>query len=173
MDPNIWGPKFWFSLHSVTFTYPFYPDEADKERYKTFFNLLEYVLPCVVCRVNYSKNIRSHPIDAHLKDRKALVNWAIDIHNMVNVENGKPVISYDEAMMVYEKAFGRKIHLEDPEPEVSKGKKLDDATWKKNYENKTFKGKFKNKIFPMVFPLIVLLFFFICVYCVYKFTKNL
>ena len=40
MDPNIWGPKFWFSLHSVSFTYPFSPDAKDKERYKILFYLI-------------------------------------------------------------------------------------------------------------------------------------
>jgi len=171
MDPNIWGPKFWFALHSVSFTYPFYPDEADKERYKTFFNLLEYVLPCVVCRVNYSKNIRGYPIDGHLKDRKTLVKWLIDLHNMVNVENGKPSLNYEEAISVYEKAYGRKIHLEDPEPEKSGGKKLDDATWKLNYENKTFKGRFKNNILPKILPLIIIFILVICLLTIYAFEK--
>jgi len=173
MDPNIWGPKFWFSLHSITFTYPFYPDEKDKERYKTFFNLLEFVLPCVICRVNYNKNINSYPIDVHLKNRNTLAKWLIDIHNMVNVENGKPVLTYDEVMGIYEKSYGRKIYLEDPEPGISMGKKLDDATWKKNNENKTFKGRFKNKILPVIFPIIVFIFFIICLYAVYFFTKKL
>ena len=33
MDPNIWGPKFWFSLHNISLTYPFYPTDEDKLRY--------------------------------------------------------------------------------------------------------------------------------------------
>ena len=133
MDPNVWGPKFWFSLHSVSMTYPFYPDEADKHRYKSFYELLEYVLPCVLCRVNYSKNIRSHPIDKHLQDRKSLVNWVLDVHNMVNVENGKPTMTLNELLNNYQTMFGRQIFLEDPEPNVTK-KKLDDSVWQKNRE---------------------------------------
>jgi len=171
MDPNIWGPKFWFALHSVTFTYPFYPDETDKEKYKTFFNLLEFVLPCVVCRVNYSKNIKEHPIDNHLKNRKTLAYWAIDIHNMVNVENGKPMLGYDEALEVYEKTYGRKIYLDDPEPEVSMGKKLDDSTWRRNYENKTWKGHFKNNVLPYAFPFIIIFILIILLVGVYLLNR--
>ena len=133
MDPNVWGPKFWFSLHSVSMTYPYNPDEADKHRYKSFYELLEYVLPCVLCRVNYSKNLRSHPIDRHLHDRKSLVNWVLDIHNMVNVENGKPTQSLNELVESYEMMFGRRIYLDDPEPHVTK-QKLDDSVWQKKQQ---------------------------------------
>ena len=36
MNPDIWGPKFWFSLHSVTFDYPLKPDLGEKIRIKDF-----------------------------------------------------------------------------------------------------------------------------------------
>lgn len=166
MDPNVWGPKFWFSLHSVSFTYPFYPDEADKQRYKIFFEMLEYVLPCVVCRVNYAKNIKQHPIDNHLKDRKTLAHWVIDIHNMVNTENGKPALTYNEAVSIYEKIYDRKIHLEDPEPHITNGKKLSDEEWKRNQEMKTVIGKFKRE---MKKYWILIAFFFLVVMMIVSF----
>jgi len=167
MDPNVWGPKFWFSLHSVSFTYPFYPDDADKARYKAFFELLEHVLPCVVCRVNFKKNISAHPIDRHLKDRKSLAQWVIDIHNMVNIENGKPALSYKEVIKIYEELYDRKIHLEDPEPHITLGKKLSDEEWKRNQEMKTVLGKFKRELkrywlIAILIILIIILSFSIC-----------
>ena len=157
MDPNIWGPKFWFSLHSVSFTYPFYPEKEDKIRYGAFFHLLEFVLPCVVCRVNYSKNIKEHPIEPHLKDRKSLVYWVIDIHNMVNRENGKPVLTHEEAIGIYEKIFDKKIYLEDPEPHVTQGKKLSDEEWKRKQELKHIYGQCKNE-FKKYWSIIALIF---------------
>ena len=109
MDPNIWGPKFWFSLHSVSFTYPFSPDTKDKERYKTFFGLLEHLLPCVLCRNNYSKNIQNYPIDGHLDSRKSLAYWVMDIHNMVNSEIGKKFMSYDVVLKKYENVYQKDL----------------------------------------------------------------
>ena len=53
MDPNIWGPNMWFSLHSNTFAYPFKPTEEQAEKMAIFFNNLEYVIPCKICRINY------------------------------------------------------------------------------------------------------------------------
>ena len=163
MDPNIWGPKFWFSLHSVSFTYPFSPDIQDKERYKNFFGLLEHLLPCVLCRKNYSKNIRNYPIDGHLESRKSLAYWLMDIHNMVNVENGKPSMTRDEMLENYERQYGRKIYLDDPAPHITK-KKLDDIAWQ------TENGKFS--LFPkwkiVILLIIIILFIAILMYLTYK-----
>ena len=39
MDPNIWGPNMWFSLHSNTFAYPFKPTEEQAEKMAIFRTL--------------------------------------------------------------------------------------------------------------------------------------
>jgi ATP-dependent Zn protease len=111
MDPKIWGPKFWFALHTITFNYSVNPDEEEKERVRNFFNSLEYILPCKLCRVNYSHHIRQNPIENKLNSRKDLVFWLIDIHNMVNVQNNKPKLSYEQVITIYEKAYNKKIDL--------------------------------------------------------------
>ena len=61
MDPNIWGPRLWFSIHSMSFTYPFYPTDKDKEIYKNYYKLLEHTLPCGLCRNNYKKPKMVYP----------------------------------------------------------------------------------------------------------------
>ena len=163
MDPNIWGTKFWFSLHSVSFTYPFNPDTIDKDRYKTFFKLLEHLLPCVLCRKNYSKNIKNYPIEGHLTNRKSLAYWVMDIHNTVNMENGKPSMTRDEMLESYEKQYGRKIYLDDPHPHITK-KKLDDNAWQNG------EGKFA--LFPkwkmVILFIIIFIFIIILLYLTYK-----
>ena len=163
MDPNIWGPKFWFSLHSVSFTYPFSPDTQDKERYKTFFGLLEHLLPCVLCRKNYSKNIRNYPIDGHLESRKSLAYWLMDIHNMVNLENGKPSMTRDEMLENFERQYERKIYLDDPAPHITK-KKLDDIAWQSELGKFTLFPKWKMTILL----IIIIIFIAILFYLTYK-----
>ena len=34
---NIWGPHFWVTLHSISFSYPQNPSEKDKHDYMIFF----------------------------------------------------------------------------------------------------------------------------------------
>ena len=166
MDPNIWGPRLWFSMHSISFTYPFYPTDKDKEIYKNFYKLLEHILPCGLCRNNYKKHIEMFPIEPHLENRKKLAHWCIDMHNMVNIENKKQTLSYGEVLDIYEKNYGRKIHLENPEPHKPQSNILDDSEWK-DQRKKKIKIIFLNNF---VF-FCVLIFLIIILSLVYLFTK--
>ena len=120
MNQNLWGPKYWFTLHTMTFEFPKHPTEKDRKAYHSIFTSLQYVLPCSVCRRNYKNNLAEHPIENHLYSRKAIVHWLIDIHNKVNAETGKRHYSYDEVIDIYSKLLNRKIELYDDEQSVYK-----------------------------------------------------
>ena len=111
MNQNIWGPHMWFALHSISFNYPLHPTELDKKRYGKFIDLLQYVIPCSVCRKNFRRNLKEFP--PKLSSRKAFVYWVIDIHNEVNSLTGKERISYEKAIALYEKKYNKKIKLEE------------------------------------------------------------
>ena len=171
MDPNIWGPKMWFSLHSITFTYPFRPDSEQKERFKNFFKSLEYILPCKICRVHYSKNIRKHPIENNLKDRKSLVYWLIDIHNMVNQVNNKRKYSYDEVMKIYEDIYNKEIVLNGKDNIELLNREINE---KKNIDKK-FKNKKKIKLFiynNLFFIIIFLIALLLIIIIIVSFLKK-
>jgi hypothetical protein len=105
MDPNIWGPKAWFFLHTITFNYPEEPTEKDKIIYSSFFNSLTNVLPCSVCANHYKENILKHPIEKHLDTKDDLVKWLIMLHNEVNKSNSKPTLTVDEVMEYYREQY--------------------------------------------------------------------
>ena len=109
MNQNIWGSTLWFSLHTITMNYPNNPTYAEKKDYKNFFISLEYVIPCSVCRKNYQRHLKEHPIDNHLDSRRKLMYWLIDIHNMVNAEIGKKNMSYKNVIDKYEKIYSKNI----------------------------------------------------------------
>ena len=111
MNQNIWGSHLWFSLHTISFNYPLDPSPSDKESYKRFFVNLRDVIPCSVCKKNYIRHLNEHPIDNYLKNRKSLVYWLIDMHNMVNGEIGKKILSYDVVIKKYENVYGKKFKL--------------------------------------------------------------
>lgn len=113
MNQNLWGPKYWFTLHTMTFEFPKHPTEKDRKTYHSIFISLQDVLPCSICRRNYKNNLAEHPIENHLYSRKAIVHWLIDIHNKVNAETGKRHYSYDEVIDIYSKLLNRKIELYD------------------------------------------------------------
>jgi hypothetical protein len=122
MNQNIWGPHLWFSLHTMSFNYPLNPNYQDKKQYENFFISMQHVIPCPVCKKNYIRHIKEHPIEKFLENRKSLVYWVIDMHNMVNAETGKKIVSYDYVIKKYETAYQKKIILEDNTSPQNKGK---------------------------------------------------
>ena len=109
MNQNIWGPHYWFFLHTISFNYPVKPTQKDKENYKTFFYSLQHILPCSVCKKHLKRNLREYPI--RLNSRKDFVEWLIDIHNEVNALTGKGRMSYSRVIDLYEKRLKLKIDL--------------------------------------------------------------
>jgi len=73
---------------------------------------MKNVIPCSICKKNYQRHINELPIDNALLSRKNLVYWLIDMHNMVNGEIGKKILTYNEVIKKYETVYGKKIILE-------------------------------------------------------------
>ena len=111
MNQNLWGPKYWFTLHTLSFEYPMNPTFKEKKIYFNVFNSLQYILPCSVCKRNFKKNLVELPLENHIHSRKDLVYWLIDIHNKVNTETGKRIYTYDDVINIYEKLMNTKIEL--------------------------------------------------------------
>lgn len=177
MDPKIWGPHMWFSLHSISFNYPVSPSQEIKERFRNFFNSLEYILPCELCRVHYSQHIREHPIEFNLDNRRKLVYWVIDVHNLVNRMLGKPVMGYNQVLEMYSKIFGKKIELDLQEEKCTARRNNDgnDSSIKgeniaiasgvcsSNVSNSSMKNMLKNPMFYIAVFILVLIFFYFLV----------
>lgn len=109
MNQNIWGPQFWFMLHSITLNYPLDPTEKDKNNIKIFFTTLSELLPCSKCAKNFKKNLVEMPIKCD--NRRELFEWMIDIHNEINGREGKKYYDYDVVHKYYEKIYMKKIIL--------------------------------------------------------------
>ena len=104
MDPEIWGPNAWLFLHTITFNYPKNPTIIDRNNYYDFFNSLQNVLPCEKCQEHYKLNLQKFPIQ--LQSRRHLVQWLINMHNAVNIQNGKEVWTYDGVYEKYSSLYG-------------------------------------------------------------------
>jgi hypothetical protein len=108
MNPSIWGPPCWTFLHSVSFDYPNNPSQVEKNMYKTFFNTLQYILPCEKCRQNYKIHIQKYPIDNYLNSKDSLVNWLVKIHNEVNIVNNKRIYKTKEVIQHFKNIYKNK-----------------------------------------------------------------
>jgi hypothetical protein len=108
LGPSIWGPHLWKALHMISFGYPNEPNEEQKKNYRTFFENFYQVLPCSICSNNYKNNLKELPItNDTMKNQQNLVKWVIDIHNIVNKELEKPIIEYNDALLLIFNNFNK------------------------------------------------------------------
>jgi hypothetical protein len=77
-------------------SYPQNPTDQDKQNYTAFFRSLQNVLPCPACAENFRAKMEKYP--PSLENPQSLFKWTVDMHNSVNAENGKPILSYDHAL---------------------------------------------------------------------------
>lgn len=93
MDPSKWGPVTWRVLHGLVEKYV----PALHMSYNGLFYSLAATLPCRKCRNNYVLKLLQRPFPC---DRSKVVirNWLIDVHNAVNRDLDKPVLSRRKAI---------------------------------------------------------------------------
>jgi hypothetical protein len=163
MNQNIWGPHLWFSLHTISFNYPLNPTKEEKQNYKDFFLSLKHVIPCSICKKNYIRHLNEMPLDNALNSRKDLVYWMIDLHNTVNGETGKKIISPEIVIKKYEDVYKKKIILDNNENNIEIDKKNNLI-----YNNDEKKNNIRYIInYLFIFFLLLLIFSFL-----YEFVLN-
>ena len=101
MKPETWGPALWKSIHLIALGYPNSPSQMDKMNYKMFFVSLGNVLPCRNCVKNYLKHFAELPVDRYLGNKDELFEWTVKLHNIVNRDIGKGMMSLYDAKNLY------------------------------------------------------------------------
>lgn len=101
MDPKVWGPHLWSSLHYIALGYPDSPSPVDKYNYQNFYESLHTILPCEECATHYKALVQEMKITPHLNDKYDLFKWTVNVHNAVNQRLGKPQMSYNDALRLY------------------------------------------------------------------------
>ena len=154
IGPNEFGPSLWQGLHYISLGYPHNPTEEQKQKYKTFFLLLQDTLPCSICANHYSENLEKMPITSEvLESKETLVKWLIEFHNIVNNMKGKPVIEYQIARQMIDTDI-----LCKPTIVV---KKLEQRNVNMNYNN-------QNDNIKLIYSLIGILVILVLIAVVYK-----
>jgi hypothetical protein len=108
MKSEIWGPKYWFVLHSIARTYPENPSDAIQKIYYSWIRNIPLFLPDKSIGKSFGLLLDEYPVTPYLDSRVSLMKWTHYIHNIVNKKLGKERISYNEAMKIHEKVPKRK-----------------------------------------------------------------
>ena len=109
MDAKIWGPYFWFTLHTITLSYPDKPTYENKRHYNDFFINLQHIIPCAKCREHYKNHITNYPIFSALDSKEHLVIWLFNLHNIVNESLGQKKMEFSDFQEKYRKIYSPTI----------------------------------------------------------------
>jgi hypothetical protein len=101
LDPKVWGPHYWFFLHTLAMTYPHHPNTVTKKKYYEFIQNLPLFLPVEEISGEFSKLLDKYPIAPYLDNRESLVRWFHFIHNKINQKLEKPEITLNEFYVKY------------------------------------------------------------------------
>jgi hypothetical protein len=88
-------------MHIVALGYPSKPSYGDKKAAKEFYESLQFLIPCPICREHYSKFLQEQAITPFLDRRQDLFRWTVDIHNKVNQTLNKPRFSEQDSIAFY------------------------------------------------------------------------
>ena len=101
LDPKVWGPHYWFFIHTIAMTYPHHPNAVTKKKYYEFIQNLPLFLPVEEISSEFSKLIDKYPITPYLDNRDSLISWTHFIHNKINQKLEKPQISLNDFYIKY------------------------------------------------------------------------
>lgn len=90
VDPNMWGPGLWRVLHTASVV-------ATGADLVSLPGVLADSLPCSVCTMHYKAWLAGHPVSPSTD----FVQWFVDLHNNVNIRNGKAGWSMDAVRTTY------------------------------------------------------------------------
>jgi len=96
LDPKIWGPHYWFFLHTLALSYPHHPNSITKKNYYELIQNLPQFMPVEEIGKDFEKLLTEYPVTAYLDSREALIKWMHFIHNKINEKLEKPKITLNE-----------------------------------------------------------------------------
>jgi len=101
LDPNVWGPHYWFFLHTVSLSYPHHPNAVTKKKYYDFFNNLPLFIPVESIGKSFEMLLDEYPVSPYLTNKESLIKWTHFIHNKINQQLEKPSITLNEFYFRY------------------------------------------------------------------------
>ena len=109
LDPTVWGPHYWFFIHTIAMTYPLRPNTLTKKKYYDFFHNLHLFIPIESIGSDFSKLLDEYPLTPYLDSRDSFIRWTHFIHNKINEKLEKPKISLSKFYENYYEEYKPKV----------------------------------------------------------------
>jgi len=100
-NPEVWGPHYWFVLHSIANSYPKVCNQVTKRKYYDFIMNIPMFVPDSEIGNYFSNLLDKYPVTPYLDTRESFKRWMNFIHNKINSHLEKDNISFDRANEIY------------------------------------------------------------------------
>jgi hypothetical protein len=113
-QPEVWGPHYWFFLHTVAESYPYNPNDVTKRKYYDLIQNFPLFIPIEEMGNKFSQLLDKYPVTPYLDTKESFVRWVHFIHNKFNYMLGKNEISLRKSLDLYRDEYKPKpIYLSD------------------------------------------------------------
>ena len=96
LDPEVWGPHYWFFIHTIAMTYPLSPNAITKKKYYDFIQNIPLFIPTENMAGHFTRLLDEYPVEPYLTNRESLIKWVWFVHNKINEKLEKPKITMNE-----------------------------------------------------------------------------
>tara|TARA_Y100000389_G_C16995608_1_gene287058 strand:+ start:15 stop:419 length:405 start_codon:yes stop_codon:yes gene_type:complete len=100
-NPKVWGPQYWFVLHTIARIYPEKPTTTMRKKYYQFIQNFPLFIPDPKMANKFIEILDAYPVSSYLDSRYSLMRWMNFIHNKVNTSN----VSFQEGKRNYLKYY--------------------------------------------------------------------
>jgi len=105
LNAKVWGPHFWYFLHTITLGYPHNPTSSEKRQYYNLVQNLPLFIPLGDISKSFGRLLDLYPVVPFLESRESFVRWMHFMHNKINQELDKPIMSLETFYKEYYEAY--------------------------------------------------------------------
>lgn len=105
LEPEVWGPHYWFFLHTLAYSYPSYPNDTTKRKYYDLIQNFPLFIPNEGIGNKFSRLLDRYPVTPYLDKRESFLRWVNFIHNKINYLHGKEEMTLEESIHAYEQQY--------------------------------------------------------------------
>ena len=103
-NPKYIGPGTWNVIHTLAYNAT---TKELKEAFMKHMTIICNQFPCETCREHSKKYLKENPMSEYLNvvtegKKLGLFTWTWQFHNAVNYRIGKPILSWDMALHIYD-----------------------------------------------------------------------
>jgi hypothetical protein len=103
--PDVWGPHYWFFLHTIAHTYPLTPTSVTRRKYYDLIQNFPLFIPNPEIGDHFISILDRYPVSPYLDNRDSFIRWVHFIHNRINRVLGKEEITLFEALDDYKSLY--------------------------------------------------------------------